>query len=122
MAETFRRHLGTLRIGEVLTLALLSGISEELFFRGVLQAALGLVPASLIFGAIHIGPGRAYLPWTGFAIVMGFVLGLLYQFTGDLLAPVVAHATINALNLSRMQRLPSQDEDEGDGGVGGDGA
>lgn len=95
----FRQIFGPLSTRDVLVFAGLSSVAEELFFRGALQPSLGLVASSLVFGLLHVGPSRRFLPWTGMAIAMGFVLGALYQATGNLVAPVVAHLTINALNL-----------------------
>jgi hypothetical protein len=60
---------------------------------------VGLVPASLIFGLAHFVPRRELAPWCLFAIAAGLLLGGLYEWTGNLVAPVVAHAGINAVNL-----------------------
>jgi membrane protease YdiL (CAAX protease family) len=84
---------------ECIVLALASGFAEEAFFRGALQPQVGLVIASLIFGVVHFVPRREFLPWTAFAIAAGFLFGWLFDTTGNLVAPVVAHASINAVNL-----------------------
>lgn len=95
----FRQIFGTLSTRDVLVFAGLSSLAEELFFRGALLPSVGLVASSLVFGLLHVGPSRRFLPWTLMAIAMGFVLGGLYQATGDLVAPVIAHLLINVLNL-----------------------
>lgn len=95
----FRQIFGPLSTRDVFVFASLSSVAEELFFRGALQPSAGIVLASLVFGLLHVGPTRRFAPWTAMAIGMGFVLGLLYWATGNLLAPVVAHLVINALNL-----------------------
>lgn len=95
----FRQIFGPLSTRDVMVFAVLSSVAEELFFRGALQPAIGLGGSSLVFGLLHVGPTRRFAPWTAMAIAMGFVLGALYQATGDLLAPMVAHLTINAVNL-----------------------
>jgi membrane protease YdiL (CAAX protease family) len=84
---------------ECIFLALVSGVAEEAFFRGALQPHVGLVVASLIFGVVHFVPRREFLPWTVFAIAAGFLFGWLFDATGNLVAPIVAHAGINAVNL-----------------------
>jgi len=84
---------------ECVALALASGVAEEAFFRGALQPHIGLVAASILFGAVHFVPRRELLPWTGFAVAAGFLLGWLFDTTGNLVAPIVAHVTINAVNL-----------------------
>jgi len=95
----FRDLLGPLSPSEITVFALSSGIAEEMLFRGALQPAVGLIASALIFGAVHMGPVRRFWAWTLWAAVMGLVFGLLYEITGELLAPVVAHALINYENL-----------------------
>jgi len=99
LARALSDLLGPLCVPEALALALLSGIGEELFFRGMLQQQIGYVGASVVFGLVHIGPGREFAPWTGFAVIAGFLFGGLVLLTGSLLAAVVAHAATNAINL-----------------------
>jgi membrane protease YdiL (CAAX protease family) len=91
--------LGRLTLMQCIALGLMSGIAEEALFRGALQPAIGLVGASLLFGLAHFVPRRELLPWTGFTLAAGFLLGILYDATGNLLAPIVAHVVINAVNL-----------------------
>lgn len=98
----FRKILGERGPAEVILLALFSGVAEEAFFRGAMQPVLGLVWTSLIFGGIHFIPQRVYLPWTIFAVVVGFLLGWIYQVTGNIYAPTVAHVLINGVNLWRI--------------------
>lgn len=74
-----------------------SGIAEEVFFRGVVQPEFGLVMASLAFGVLHVGPDRRYLVWTVWAILVGFLFGFMFEWTGGLLAPIVAHVLHNAV-------------------------
>lgn len=95
----FRGLLGPLADVDVLVFALLSAIGEELLFRGAIQSSFGIVPASIVFGLLHIGPNRKFLPWPAQAIVMGFALGGLFWLTGNLVAPILAHFTINYQNL-----------------------
>ncbi len=77
-------------------ISVFSGIGEEVFFRGAVQPEFGLVVAALAFGLVHIGPDRRYLVWTAWAVLAGFLFGFLYELSGGLLAPVIAHATHNA--------------------------
>lgn len=83
---------------------LVTPLAEEMFFRGLLQTvlirtirrrALGIALASLIFGLAHAGQPQV-VP----AIALfGVILGVLYERTGGLLAPIVAHALFNARTL-----------------------
>lgn len=76
---------------DVVVIALLSGVSEELFFRGVLLAEIGLVGSSLVFGLLH-ALTWAYAAW---AALIGTGFGLLALHGGSLVTPVVAHVTYN---------------------------
>ena len=60
--------------------------------------------ASLAFGLIHFVPRREMLPWTAFAVVAGFVFGWLFDFSGQLAAPVAAHTVVNGINLPLLIR------------------
>ena len=99
LARSLAAALGPLSLFECWWLALVSGIAEEAFFRGALQPQVGLVAASLLFGAAHFVPRRDLLPWSLFAVAAGFLLGWLYVATDSLIAPIVAHAGINGVNL-----------------------
>jgi membrane protease YdiL (CAAX protease family) len=93
--------------------ALLAGLGEEMLFRGVLQAALadwlgagaGLAAASLLFGLLHaITPTYAVL-----ATLLGAYLGWVWMASGNLLAPVVAHALYDFVALLYLVRQPAAD-------------
>ena len=99
MARAMAATLGSLSVPNALLLALASGLGEELFFRGALQPRVGWLVSSLLFGAVHFVPRRDMLPWTGFVLAMGGVLGGLFAWTGNLVAPIVAHVVVNGLNL-----------------------
>lgn len=94
---------GADRTGLVLV-ALFSGVGEEALFRGAVQQEFGLAVASLLFGLVHVGPDRRYLVWTAWAIMAGFLFGALYEVTGGLLAPILAHSLHNAATLLLWRR------------------
>lgn len=102
-----RRGLAGLSPRAVAPLALGSAIGEEIFFRAWIQTCLvdrlgtvmGLTLASAAFGLAHVPWNRRLVSWTLMAGVMGLVFGGLYLTTGELLAPIVAHAVINYENL-----------------------
>lgn len=107
--------LGPVGFVDAVLLALMSGVGEEVFFRGALQPALqgwfggaaGYVVASVVFGLVHAPIKRDLWPWTLMAMAMGFVLGWLYLATGNLLAPIACHVVINAINLWRITPTPT---------------
>jgi membrane protease YdiL (CAAX protease family) len=90
--------------GGLLLVSVFSGVGEEAFFRGAVQQEFGLVVASLLFGIVHVGPDRRYLVWTAWAVLAGFLFGALYEVTGGLLAPILAHAAHNAATLLLWKR------------------
>jgi uncharacterized protein len=94
-----RALLGPLQGFEILVLASASAVGEEVFFRGDLLPAAGLWLSSAIFALLHVGPKLRFLPWTISSFVAGMMFGQLFLWTGDLGGPVVAHFTVNALNL-----------------------
>lgn len=90
-------------------IALLAGVSEELFFRGFLQALLcrwlgvwlGVAAASVVFGLLHfITPTYAIL-----AVLVGAYLGIVWLLTGNLLVVMVAHGLYDLVALVYLLRL-----------------
>ena len=81
----------SLTLGEIAALAALSGFSEELFFRGALQAEIGIVGAALLFGLLH-PLNVSYVIW---ATAVGIAFGLLYQATGSLFPAILCHGGYN---------------------------
>ena len=96
----------SLGVPEVLVLALCSALSEEIFFRGVLQREVGIVAASAVFGLLH-PLGMAYVVW---AASVGAGLGALYVATGSLLAPAAAHGVYNLLALVYLRRRSNRQD------------
>jgi membrane protease YdiL (CAAX protease family) len=93
-----------LSAGQALSLALISALAEEIAFRGALQSWLGWLPAAILFGLAHLGPGRHFRWWTLWALAAGTLLGLLVAARGTLGGAVVAHLLVNAIQLSRLRR------------------
>jgi membrane protease YdiL (CAAX protease family) len=102
--ELLERVLGPpLRARHIPALALLSAAVEELFFRGVLQPLLGIVPAAAVFGLMHVWNRHLFIHglWAAGA---GIYLGLEYELTGNLAAPILTHALNNVVGLSLLKR------------------
>jgi uncharacterized protein len=100
----FRARLGPLSDAECLVLASASAFGEEVFFRGALLPVLGLFWSNLVFALLHVGPKARYLPWTVSSFGAGLVFGQLFLWSGDLTGAVVAHFTVNFLNLRHISR------------------
>lgn len=92
--------LGPFSRTQAVSIGLVSGCAEELFFRGALLPAAGLIVSSVLFGALHSGP--RLLGWAIFATFAGFLMGGLFLWSGGLLAPILAHVLINGIQLWRM--------------------
>lgn len=84
-------------------LALLSGVCEEAFFRGILQPEFGLWPASVLFGLLHTGDRRLLLAGV-WSTLVGLGLGLAYNLTGNLAVPMAVHAASNFMSFLHLSR------------------
>lgn len=90
----------------VIAVSALAGLGEELLFRGVVQAGLAAVTGpwvavglgAVVFGLAHYLT-RAYFV---LATCMGLYLGALYQLSGNLLLPVLAHGLYDALAIAYL--------------------
>jgi membrane protease YdiL (CAAX protease family) len=116
LATQLAEMLGPISRAGVVVLALASGLCEEAFFRGALQPRVGLLVASLLFGLAHLVPTKTLAPWAGFAALAGLLLGVLFDVTGNLLAPAIAHTLVNGVNLHWLSRVAHASRDPG--GVG----
>ena len=65
-------------LGGIFLLAVLSGVSEEVLFRGALQPRLGIVLSSLVFASTHIQ--YALSPATLTVLGIGLALGYLRRY------------------------------------------
>lgn len=80
---------------------ILAPVIEELFFRGILYPAIksrgypkaALFGTSLLFALVHSNM-LTFIPLT----VLALVLIGLYEWTGNLLAPILLHSGFNAIN------------------------
>lgn len=102
LADVLGDGLAGIGRSDAILLALASGTAEEMFFRGALQPAVGIFWASLAFGACHFLPRRELALWSLYAMGMGFAFGWLFEWTGQLAAPIAAHIVVNGINLPRL--------------------
>jgi membrane protease YdiL (CAAX protease family) len=104
----YQQHLPTSALGvgtAYATVLVVVPLTEELLFRGLLYRLLrrvwGAGPAMIItalgFAIVH---GE---PWFLFGLFgLGLILAYLYEATGSLAAPLIAHAVHNGVSLSVM--------------------
>ncbi|WP_438024413.1 CPBP family intramembrane glutamic endopeptidase [Sorangium sp. So ce233] len=92
-----------LSLGQILLLAGLSSLGEELLFRGLLTPLLGVSLSALVFGLVHQMRGPSRWVWVGWAVAVGAGLGAIFAATGSLVGPLLSHALVNAVNLSYLR-------------------
>lgn len=106
MSDIFRQILGPVSWGQAFLLALLSGIAEELLFRGAIQPTLGLGPTCLLFAVVHWPMTPKLIPWTISAGLLGLAFGYGFELSGHVTGPIIAHFTVNFLNLKALGSEP----------------
>ena len=88
--------VANLNLVDILIIAALSGFCEEVFFRGIIQGKCGLLLTSIAFGLSH-SPSLRHFSYALLAFVYGLMLGALFDYTGNLWSPIIAHATHNSI-------------------------
>jgi membrane protease YdiL (CAAX protease family) len=104
LKREFQKVLTPLSSGKILLLGLTSGLAEETFFRGALQNSMGLIVASLLFGAAHVIPKRELLPWALYALLVGFIFACLVEIRHCLLPVILAHSIMNIIMIALLNR------------------
>jgi len=102
LTQGFADMLGSFSARDSLVVALVSGIGEEIFFRGFLQGWIGIWWASALFALLHIGPDRRFASWPVLAFLASLLFGVLLEHTGTVLASAVAHVLVNYVNLRHI--------------------
>lgn len=92
-----------LSLGQILLLAGLSSLGEELLFRGLLTPLLGVGASAVLFGLAHQIKGPSRWVWVVWATLVGAALGAIFALTGSLVGPLLSHAVVNAVNLSFLR-------------------
>lgn len=95
--------LGPVSVPVALYLALVSSIGEELLFRGAIQPFAGLWITAILFGVLHMGPG-ALSTWSLWAALAGLLLGWIFEATGSLWPPIIAHFIVNTVSILSVRR------------------
>ena len=90
LATELAPSLATLKWFDLVLMALLTGVAEELFFRGLLESWIGRFWSNALFGMAHlVTPTYGVL-----AFLVGYYLSWLMTLTkpANLLTPIVTHA------------------------------
>jgi uncharacterized protein len=103
------RHIGDV-ILNVLIIALLPAICEEVCFRGALQRIMihitknawtGIIVTSILFSALHL-QFQGFLP----RMFLGMILGAIYWYSGSLWPSILAHFVNNAIQVIVVSYAP----------------
>ena len=101
----------------IVLLALLAGLGEEILFRGVVQAWLAeRAPLWLAIGAAGVLFGIGHwlsASYAALATVIGVYLGIVFVLSGNLLAPIIAHAAYDVVALFVLARRSGIDSPHG---------
>lgn len=94
----------------VIIIALLPAIGEEVCFRGALQRIMihitrnawtGIVITSILFSALHL-QFQGFLP----RMFLGMILGAIYWYSGSLWPSILAHFVNNAIQVIVVSYAP----------------
>ncbi len=99
---------------DLVIIALLAGVGEELFFRGWLQGALtsrfgiwlGILIVSIIFGFAHY----LSLTYAIYAFITGIYLGVIYHLTENLFVVMLIHGLYDFIALMILVRQGKEKE------------
>ena len=89
----------------VILAVVVAPVFEEFFFRGFAYPALkqrwgtwkALATVSLVFALVHL-----HVPSMGPLFALAIGLGLAYELTGSLLAPITMHVLFNVINVAML--------------------
>jgi len=103
--------LDNLNIVLVFAIPVLAAVSEETFFRGMLQMELArwhgqplaIVVTSILFGLAHLSYGNPLQIFIPF--LMGLVLAVLMMKYNNVVAPIAAHFAFNFIQLAAAYAL-----------------
>ena len=98
-------------IFNILLLAIIPAIGEELFFRGILQniciglfknSRAGIIITSLLFGVLHFQIENLLS-----IIFASILLGYIYDYSKNILITIILHLGFNSFSLFCMQGIKS---------------
>lgn len=98
--------LQALQPHHILFFGVLAGVPEEVFFRGAMQSAWGVVITALVFGALHAATPAYFV----YATVAGGLLGLLTVWREGLWAAIAAHTVIDMIMFGLLKRTWRQSQ------------
>jgi membrane protease YdiL (CAAX protease family) len=109
LTASLAREYANARPIQILLGGLTAACGEEIFFRGFVQQAFGLVAASLLFMLAHFGKKeiRTVSLWS---IFQGLYLGMFFAWSKNLLVPMIAHGLFDMGGLIYFRGFMAQRE------------
>ncbi|MCQ6558068.1 CPBP family intramembrane glutamic endopeptidase [Paenibacillus mendelii] len=80
----------------IILLSFIVSVCEETLFRGGIQHSFGPYWTSIIFAVIHVRYLKHWIP-TGLVFSISYGLGWIYEQTGTLWAPIIAHFLVDMI-------------------------
>jgi membrane protease YdiL (CAAX protease family) len=102
----------------IFLMVVVAAFAEELFFRGALQRFLvkqsgdehlSIFISAVIFSSVHM-QFYGFMP----RLTLGILFGYMYYRTGRLIAPILAHALFNGLQVGTYYYATSKAVDAGE--------
>ncbi len=89
---------------DIVILSMVSGFSEEIFFRGLLFTHFGIIVSSLAFGILHM-PGFKFWIYAVWAALSGVLFCFFLSLSGSLWLPIIAHIINNMIGMFILQKV-----------------
>ncbi|WP_088010705.1 CPBP family intramembrane glutamic endopeptidase [Gottfriedia acidiceleris] len=105
-----KRFFTSLSVPEMTILCIIIALSEELFFRGFIQAKFGLIIASIVFALVHFRYVKKPILLT-IVLIESFFLGYLYLKTNNIVIVFIAHFILDYV-LGMYMKLSLESEDK----------
>jgi membrane protease YdiL (CAAX protease family) len=89
-------------LAQIIWIACLVAVAEELLFRGALQSLIGLWGSSLLFTLVHFRYWKR-IPLMLLVLAVSLGLGVSVEWSGSLVPAIVAHFIIDCVTGIRIQ-------------------
>lgn len=89
---------------DLIALSFIAGFCEEIFFRGLVLPAFGIIISSIAFGMLHF-PGKRFWIYAVWATLSGLLLGFLFTTSNSLWVPITAHSVNNLIGMFMLRKI-----------------
>ena len=95
----YSEHVGRSAIWVFLLFPGLISLGEEVFFRGYVQANVGIIMSSVLFSIFHFRLNDKSLIALLSAFLLSIIFGYSYKLTGNLMIPIILHYQFHIFNI-----------------------